>query len=331
MSCVSPFHVPKTDYYVPCGRCMQCRIAKQSQLTFLSQRELLTDVYPKGLGASFVTLTYNEDSVPFCNTSGMVRYSSILKNPKKFESKPYFMSLYKKDLQDFMKRVRRSMQYHNIDVPFRFLASGEFGDSTARPHYHLVFFGLSDVLARSVVRKNWPYGFIDVGPLSAGGLRYVCKYITKKYDSYNMYLHEKSLGVTSPFLTHSQRLGHNWILAHLDQIVDSDYTFIFNGSRCLYPKAVRDFVKYKTGVDPLPAIQKYLSADYASCPDDVDYEDFVRDRNILREQFLRSSAQSRGMTVTPEFLASRSWLRPRSVRFSPDFSSSALEFDDIPF
>lgn len=52
MSCVSPFRVPKTDYLVPCGRCMQCRIARQSALTFLCERELIHDVYPKGLGAS---------------------------------------------------------------------------------------------------------------------------------------------------------------------------------------------------------------------------------------------------------------------------------------
>lgn len=315
MSCVSPLTLP-SGFTVPCGRCLQCRIRRQSAISFLAERELISDVYTKGLGASFVTLTYNEDSVPFCSTTEMLRYSDILDG--KNTSQDLYMSLYKPDLQKFFKRVRRSMDYHKITAPFRYLASGELGDSTSRPHYHIIFLGLSDVLAQSVCKKNWDYGFIDVGPLGAGGIRYCTKYITKKYDSYPMYLHEKSLGVTSPFLVHSQRLGWNWINSHLQQIVDNDFTFVYNGRRLLYPKNVREWVAKKTGIDPMPSIQRYLNRDRAACPSDKDYNDFVLERNILREEYLRASALSRGVSLTPLEIAHRSWLYPRSVRLSPD-------------
>lgn len=329
MSCVSPLTLPN-GFTVPCGMCMQCRIRRQSSLSFLAERELVHDVYSKGLGASFVTLTYSEDSVPFCSTTTMMRASDVISSSHVPDN--FYTSLYKPDLQKFFKRVRRSMDYHNINVPFRYLASGEFGESTARPHYHIIFLGLSDVLSETVTKKNWPYGFIDVGPLGAGGIRYCTKYITKKYDSYPMYIHEKSLGVTGPFLIHSIHIGYNWINSHLNQIVDSDFTFISKGRRLLYPKNVRDFVSRKTGVDPMPSIVRYLASDRAACPQDKDYQDFVRERNILREEYLRSAALSRGMTVTPELLARRSWIYPRSHRVYSD--KLALESgydDDVPF
>lgn len=329
MSCVSPITL-SNGFTVPCGMCLQCRIRKQSAISFLAERELISDVYTKGLGASFVTLTYDDQNVPFCSVSDVKRYSDIssAQNP----SQNLYMSLYKPDLQKFFKRVRRSMDYHNISAPFRYLASGEYGDSTARPHYHIIFLGLSDVLAQSVCHKNWDFGFIDVGPLGAGGIRYCTKYITKKYDSYSMYLHEKSIGVTSPFLVHSQRLGWNWINSHLGSIVDNDFTFISNGRRLLYPKNVRDWVAKKTGVDPMPSIQRYLNSDRALCPSDKDYIDFTRDRNILREEYLRSCALSRGITLTPSDIAHKSWLYPRSKRIYPaSYAREAEYIDDVLF
>lgn len=329
MSCVSPLTL-SNGCVVPCGMCLQCRIRRQSALSFLAERELISDVYSKGLGASFVTLTYDEQNVPFCNVSEVFRYSDILS--AKTPPKNAYMSLYKPDLQKFFKRVRRSMDYYNIKVPFRYLASGEFGESTSRPHYHIIFLGLSDKLAESVCHKNWDYGFIDVGPLGAGGIRYCTKYITKKYDSYSMYIHEKSLGVTSPFLIHSQRLGWNWINSHVDQIVDNDFTFIYHGRRLLYPKNVRNWVARASGVDPMPSIQRYIDSDRACCPSDKDYVDFVRERNILREEYLRASARSRGVTLTPIEIARKSWLYPRSKRIYPDsYARESEYFDGVPF
>lgn len=329
MSCVAPYHVPKTNFLVPCGRCMQCRIAKQSSLTFLAERELLHDVYPKGLGASFVTLTYDEDSLPYVKGDVVERFSSVA---FKRDSSKWTETLFKKDLQDFFKRCRRSMSYHNIDVPFRHISCGEYGDSTFRAHYHVVFLGLSDVLAQSVVARNWKFGFVDVGPLTSGGLRYVCKYITKKYDSVSATDLQVSLGVEPPFLIHSQRLGRNWIDDNIDSIVSNEFTFIgHNGKRQLLPKVVRDYVEKRTGVSSLPSIQKYLSADFKSCPSDKDYDTYCRERSVLREEYLVASARSNGYPVTPDFLARRKWIRPRSVRLDPRVVDFAKYDDIVPF
>lgn len=327
MSCSSPLQL-NNGLLVPCGRCMCCRVARQSSLAFLAERELISNVYSKGLGASFLTLTYNQDSVPYKRCDSFLRQLDYFSG-----SHPdYYVSLYKKDVQDFFKRVRRSMDYHNIHIPFKYLSCGEYGGSTDRPHYHIVFLGLSDVVARDVTRKNWPYGLIDVGPLTSGGLRYVTKYCTKKYDSYNMTILQKSLGVEPPFLIRSQRIGYDWIDSHLDSIVSSDFTFIGrNGSRRLYPKDVRDYVSKKTGVDPFPSVQKFLYNDFKACPSDVDYDTFQRERVYLHEQYLRSAARSRGLPVTPEFLARKCWLRPSHSVCSPDVADFVKHDDVVPF
>ena len=63
MSCVSPILVKTKTGVVnaSCGRCLSCCVAKQSALNFLCEKEL-QKVYSRGLGASFCTLTYNDDN-----------------------------------------------------------------------------------------------------------------------------------------------------------------------------------------------------------------------------------------------------------------------------
>jgi len=101
--------------------------------------------------ASFVTLTYNKESVP---SDGSL-------NPR--------------HLQLFLKRLRYELEPRKI----RYFGVGEYGDDTFRPHYHLAVFNL-DPLAGEVVKKSWPYGFSDCGPLTIQSAAYVAGYVTKK-------------------------------------------------------------------------------------------------------------------------------------------------------
>ena len=108
---------------VPCGHCIGCRLDYSRRWADRQMLELATA--KKGL---FVTLTYDQDHVP------------INGDPDTGEAFGY--SLDKKDLQDFMKRLRRKFDGTGEKpmVQIRFFASGEYGPTTRRPHYHCTLF-----------------------------------------------------------------------------------------------------------------------------------------------------------------------------------------------
>lgn len=240
MSCVSPIVVKTKTGVVnaPCGRCLSCCIAKQSSLSFLCQHELQR-VYASGLGASFLTLTYNRNNVPYVS------------------EKSCYQTLVKSDLQKYLKRLRRYIQRSNLPT-IRFLACGEYGDNLGRPHYHLVLFGLSDYLAKKFTKSAWKLGLFQVGPLLPGGLRYVLKYMTKSRSDREIEQFYDSQGIQRPFIQHSQGLGRDWIFAHADEIAKNGYCFQSRGKSRLYPKYVRDLVYKITGVDPRPCVNAYF-------------------------------------------------------------------------
>ena len=242
MSCVSPILVKTRTGFVnaPCGRCLSCCLAKQSSLNFLCQKEL-QKIYKQGLGASFVTLTYSDANVPYVSAD-----------------KPY-MTLQKTDLQKFLKRLRDYV--HRSDLPnIKFLACGEYGDSFGRPHYHLVLFGLSDYLSNKFCKSAWKLGLFQVGSLSAGGLRYVLKYMTKSRADREIEQFYSSVGVQKPFIQHSQALGRDWIFTHAQEIADNGFVFVSRGNKRLYPKYVRDLVFRVTGVNPGPYIERFYNS-----------------------------------------------------------------------
>lgn len=125
--------------------------------------------------SAFVTLTYNDEN---CPVGGI---------------------LIKKDLQDFIKRLRFYVEPRNI----RYFAVGEYGEQSWRPHYHLILYGISPT-EESVILKAWKKGFVYVGTAEQKSMQYVSGYIIKNMRSKN----DKRLEGRSPeFICSSKRPG----------------------------------------------------------------------------------------------------------------------------
>lgn len=126
----------------------------------------------------FVTLTYDKDHVP-CSYYG---------DPESGEALPA-LSLCKRDFQLFMKRLRKITKQK-----LRYFASGEYGSTTYRPHYHAIIFGLHlDDL--QIYRKSelgftyyssdfldsvWSNGKSVVAPVTWETCAYTARYVLKK-------------------------------------------------------------------------------------------------------------------------------------------------------
>ena len=108
---------------------------------------------------------------------------------------PKHGQLYKEHLQRFFKRLRKA------GYKFRYVASGEYGERTRRPHFHIALFGMdfnSDrvLFGRSTngdrtfisatVAKHWsdangfPIGNHLIGQLNFESAAYIARYILKK-------------------------------------------------------------------------------------------------------------------------------------------------------
>lgn len=153
--CDSPFYKKPRGYLkyleLPCGRCPACKRKRVNNWVIrLEQEERVSS------SAHFVTLTYDTKHVPISNNG--------------------WMTLNKKDFQDFMKRLRK-LEPNKL----KYYACGEYGDVTNRPHFHIILFNCTDI---ENINKAWNKGSIHAGGVTARSIAYCCKYINKQASSY---------------------------------------------------------------------------------------------------------------------------------------------------
>lgn len=145
----------------PCGKCIGCRIDKSKDWAVRCVLE--ASLYEENC---FVTLTYNNDSLP---SGGSLDF---------------------RDLQLFMKRLRKKFSGRKI----RYYAVGEYGKKLERPHFHIILFGFDfadkwlffrsrgqNVFRSSNLESLWPHGFSTVGAVSLQSCAYVARYVQKKF------------------------------------------------------------------------------------------------------------------------------------------------------
>ena len=171
-----------TDFIpIPCGQCIGCRIdySKQWATRCMLESQYHDENY-------FLTLTYDEEHVP------RSEYVDLETGEIK-----ECLTLVKSDLQAFNKRLRRALEYRGDDG-FRFYACGEYGSASARPHYHMIAFGLhlddlqlykksptGNLYNSPFLDKIWKMGHVVIGDVTFESCAYVSRYIMKKQKGKN--------------------------------------------------------------------------------------------------------------------------------------------------
>lgn len=144
----------RENIWAGCGKCAPCKLKRVNDWIF---RLLVEDKV--NIGNYFVTLTYDTDHVPI--------------------SKNGFMTLCKKDLQEYIARLKKLNP-----EPIKYYAAGEYGESKTygRPHYHLIIFNIKE---ERYLWEAWtdedgkPIGDIKIGEVAKESVAYTCKYIDK--------------------------------------------------------------------------------------------------------------------------------------------------------
>lgn len=222
---------------VPCGRCIECRLAYSRDW---ANRIILESLSYDPASCWMLTLTYDDKHLPEQLNIGQ---------SQTFVSHP----LVKKDLQDFMKRLRRRVEPDRI----RFFACGEYGDQNDRPHYHVVVFGLqlSDlqyysrsksgeaVFQSLLVSQVWKLGLAWVSELTWNSAAYVARYVVKKqYGKSAVY---NLTGKVPEFVLMSRKpgIGDEWFSRHESDLRESMNFPVLKGDQVIVQPLPRYFVK----------------------------------------------------------------------------------------
>ena len=193
------------SYSVPCGRCIACRLnfANSWATRIVSEAK-------QWKFASFVTLTYNDDNVPY-NELG-------------------YQTLSKRDCQLFFKRARK-------EVSFRYFLGGEYGDTWRRPHYHFCCFSNHEAVTNiDFWEKHWRKGFVYVGSLTRNSANYVAKYCVKKLGG-KMAEFYKERQIEPEFALMSRRpgIGYDYIMKFKDLVKNNGFVVV-DGKKQSIPK-----------------------------------------------------------------------------------------------
>lgn len=216
----------------PCGKCASCSIRKRKEMSVRLAHEC--SMFEN---AVFLTLTYDEYNVPVTDKTFSIgndlkdfwrgKDVDIARNESIWDR-----TLSVADVQKFLKRVRRHLEYvpksaslragrDHLTTRLRYFACGEYGTLSRRPHYHIIIFGWkpSDlepfklhngnvVYVSKQIQKLWPYGHISCSDVNTAVAQYAARYVTKKLAT-----QEKRHWVIPEFTLSSKRdggIGASW-------------------------------------------------------------------------------------------------------------------------
>ncbi len=233
------------DVQVPCGKCPPCKRRRISDWVFRLMEE---DKYSSS--SYFITITYTNDFVPMTTNKR-------------------WMTLNKKDWQDYMKRLRKAQSKTHPHLKIKYYMVGEYGGITSRPHFHAIIFNVSnpDIITSSWHKEGVSMGDVDIGTVSGASIAYTAKYIDKE-SSIPYGPSDLRIG---QFSTMSHGLGDSFLTDGVIKYYHADlkryYVTTQNGCRIALPRYYRNKI-YSDD-------QKQIQTAYI--------QQLVHDKNILDE------------------------------------------------
>lgn len=274
MNCLFPKKLQPTlqrgAVTVPCGKCYNCRVNNINDWTFRLNVEL-----KQSYSSTFVTLTYDHKHL---------RYSAAKRSA----------TLYKRDVQLFFKRLRKSLNKTYGSQPLlqriRYVVAGEYGSKNKRPHYHILLFsGLPEEELQRRVIDAWaidskPIGNVYFGDVNQTTVSYVVGYIADKEANRE---YSNQFGVDPQFIEFSKYLGAAYITSDLalwhnetkDNAFMERYFVMMEGRKYRMPKYYKDRIYTPT---VRKAIKDLFKAEYEAL-EDVKRSLIVSPDNILQK------------------------------------------------
>lgn len=259
MQCIAPFRVTKNldkNLYpegleVPCGKCLACRVKKRQEWCVRLLHE--SNSWSNSI---FITLTYDQLSLPYNkNKNHYIRAIT---------GQGIYPTLKKKELQDFFKRLRKSIEPRQI----KYFAVGEYGENE-RPHYHAIIYGMSlqdtdkEIIKNAWLKCDWNQPEISkesFGLAEHDSMLYVAKYVNKDFTSNEALEKYKIENREVPFRLLSMGLGKEFIEKNQKQVLNNGFVSI----RGIKQSIPRYYIKKLKSLSPVDAEKLLLASREAS-------------------------------------------------------------------
>lgn len=196
---------------VPCGHCAEC--SKKLRDDWFVRCFYEFQYYRDHGGTTFFyTLTYNNASIPrFCCH--------------------YCFS--RRHIQLFIKRLRKALLPFGVNI--KYMVCSEFGEITARPHYHALFFVdkyVNPFQFYRIVENAWQYGFVKYGDhvgvvKNTAGIKYVTKYVVKDFSHTDKFLKTFAISVYNRYRALHEYMQYRGFIRPSIFTLDDDCKFHF--------------------------------------------------------------------------------------------------------
>lgn len=141
---------------VRCNKCAVCVESIRKEWSFRTRQETLSTL-DKGGYVLYLTLTYDNEHLPRLSNYIDVDTYGVFD----------FSCFCHEHFRLFLKRLRRSLDYHCGNSQFKYFLTSEYGCDerfTHRPHYHIMFFvtnGVHPLTFCRIADRAWIYGRTD--------------------------------------------------------------------------------------------------------------------------------------------------------------------------
>lgn len=242
MSCLFPIEMKTKrgkEIKAPCRNCANCRALRKANLD-VTFNMALQENYRQGYGATFVTLTYDDDHIPI-----LIR-----------DYGDYHTTLNKKDSQGYMRTMRRlvgravdegMMANKNYD----YILSGEYGDDpngTHRPHYHIAILGVRAEQWATLSEKVWDKGIQQIEVMKGtSGIGYVTSYFQTAINRKEAERIREEYGFEAPYITRSKNTAIETIERHWEEWKESGLRYYTRGKYLPLPRSIRERIRQVEG------------------------------------------------------------------------------------
>ena len=208
---------------LPCGQCIGRRLERSRQWAMRCLHE--SSLHEQN---AFITLTYDEANIP---PGGSLNY---------------------RDFQLFMKRLRK------VTGKVSFYCGGEYGEITARPHYHACIFGFdfpdkqyfskssdgSKLYTSALLARLWPLGLSTTGDVTFASAAYIARYCVQKVTGDAAEAHYRVITDDGEIIDRrpefnkmslNPAVGKRWLEKYMSDVYPRDYVIV-NGVKTKPPK-----------------------------------------------------------------------------------------------
>lgn len=180
------------------------------------------------------------------------------------------MTLNKRDVQLFFKRLRKYHAKQNNRSRVKYYLCGEYGGRTKRPHYHAIIFGVNEESCRKCwTSKTGQIGSLHFGTVTGASIGYTLKYMCKPHRIPQFRGDDR----IPEFSLMSKGLGLNYLSDEMVQWHKNDlnsrmYVPIEDGKKIAMPRYYKDKIYTDAERKKIGQVQKQR-ADLIPEPDEA--------------------------------------------------------------